>query len=261
MCELFGINAGVEVTPNEWLKTFFRHSDKNPHGWGMAMFYGKDAVALEKEPQRADSSAYLKSRLMQKIPVHTMLAHIRRATIGTAEYCNCHPFVNRDRNGRCWTLIHNGTIFESAVLSPYVFRQEGETDSERILYYIIDQVNLRSEVLKREPDADERFELIQEITGTLAPENKLNFLLYDGEILYAHTNQADTLYCCEVDGAVLIATVPFHISFEIKWRKMPFLTLCTFQNGKLLRLGSPHNYEYHEDPEKMKYLYMAFAKL
>ena len=261
MCELFGVNARSEVIPNGWLREFFKHSDKNPNGWGMAMFYGKDAVALEKEPLRADQSVYLRARLMQPIPVSAMLAHIRFATIGTAEYCNCHPFVNRDRNGRCWTLIHNGTIFESAVLSPYVFRQEGETDSERILCYIIDQVNLRSDILKRELNAEERCELVAGIAETLSPGNKLNFLLYDGEILYAHTNQAETLHYCETDDAILFATVPFHISYAVKWNKMPFMTLCAYQHGKKIWQGRPHSYEYHEDPEKMKYLYMAYARL
>ena len=128
MCELFAVSADRDVKPNDWLKSFFTHSDKNPHGWGMAMFYGRDAIALEKEPVRADQSRYLKERLRQDIVVSAMLAHIREATIGIPDYSNTHPFVNRDQTGRCWTLVHNGTIFESAVLRHTFFsRREKPT--------------------------------------------------------------------------------------------------------------------------------------
>ena len=74
----------------------------------------------------------------------TALAHIRLATIGNVEQDNCHPFTAVDNSGRTWTLIHNGTIFESDNIGKYVFLQKGETDSERILLYIVDSINKKS---------------------------------------------------------------------------------------------------------------------
>ncbi|MBR2189602.1 MAG: class II glutamine amidotransferase [Eubacterium sp.] len=261
MCELFGINSNHDVEPNAWLREFFTHSDKNPHGWGMAMFYGRGAVALEKEPVMASRSQYLKERLRQGIYVSTMLAHVREATIGTIDYSNTHPFVNRDQTGRCWTLAHNGTIFESAALRPYVFQQEGETDSERILCYIIDQVNWKTSTLGRALTAKERCELIDEIIKVLAPGNKINMLLFDGEILYAHTNLRGTLSWCEIEGTRIFATVPFHTGTTVDWERMPFMTLCAYHEGEQIYQGEPHAFEYTEDPEKMRYLHMAFAGL
>ena len=265
MCELFAVNADYEIRTNDWLRVFFSHAAKNPHGWGMAMFYGSGAVALEKEPVRADRSQYLKERLRQDIYVRDMLAHIREATIGTLDYSNTHPFVNRDQTGRCWTLAHNGTIFECPVLRPYVFRQEGETDSERILCYIVDEINRKSAELRRALTEQERCICMDEIIHTIVPGNKVNLLVYDGEILYVHTNLRNTLYHCEIrqDGksALLFATVPFLTGTGAHWETMPFMTLCAYRTGRQIYQGIPHSYEYHEDPEKMRYLHMAFAGL
>ena len=265
MCELFAVNAEHDVTTNDWLREFFTHSDRNPHGWGMAMFYGSGAVALEKEPVRADRSLYLKERLRQEIHVSAMLAHIREATIGTLDYSNTHPFVDRDQTGRCWTLVHNGTIFESPVLRPYVFRQEGKTDSERILLYIIEEMNRKASALQREPDWQERCICMDEIVRRIAPGNKVNLLVYDGEILYAHVNLRGTLHSCSIqqngNKIRLFATRPFPTGTGTQWEDLPFLTLCAYRDGEQVFRGTPHLYEYHEDPEKMRYLHMAFAGL
>ena len=39
MCELLGISSEKEELVNEYLKTFYSHSDKHPHGWGLAYLY------------------------------------------------------------------------------------------------------------------------------------------------------------------------------------------------------------------------------
>ena len=36
---------------------------------------------------------------------------------------------------------------------------------------------------------------------------------------------------------------------------------CAYKNGKQIYTGEPHTYEYHEDPEKMRYLHMMFSGL
>lgn len=84
-----------------------------------------------------------------------MIAHIRLATRGTIGYENTHPFVMGDISGRRWTLAHNGTIFEGSCLSSLSHRQQGQTDSERILSYTIGRVNEKLEQ-KKELSADVR---------------------------------------------------------------------------------------------------------
>ena len=135
MCELFGVNSAEAIGCNKLLQEFFEHGIDNPDGWGIAAFYG-NSVSLEKEPVSSLESVYLKNRLTEDIVIDKLIAHIRKASKGGIEYKNSHPFIRRDSSNRTWTLAHNGTIFESTELEPYVSRQKGQTDSERILYYL-----------------------------------------------------------------------------------------------------------------------------
>lgn len=81
MCELFGINSKEIIKCNEMLKDFFSHGIDNPHGWGIAAFYG-NAVSLEKEPVSSTESVYLKHRLTEDIENDKLIAHIRKASKG-----------------------------------------------------------------------------------------------------------------------------------------------------------------------------------
>ena len=132
MCELFGIISAESHEINDDLKEFFSHSNAHPHGWGLACLE-ENNFHIEKEPIQASKSNQLRKRLSNPIIVKTALAHIRNATIGNIDYSNCHPFTYKDQQGRTWTLIHNGTIFNGKLLNKYVDIQNGDTDSERIL--------------------------------------------------------------------------------------------------------------------------------
>ena len=119
MCEIFGVSALNDTVLNDYLRTFFSHSDYHPHGWGLACI-SRDSALIEKESLKASDSHYLRERLSQPVSEKLMLAHIRYATIGNVEYKNCHPFTGRDNTGRRWTLIHNGTIFDYPPLNSYI---------------------------------------------------------------------------------------------------------------------------------------------
>ena len=283
MCELFGISAGNEIDASPWLQMFFTHSEKNPHGWGIAHFHKNPAGRagygiLEKEPVKAVRSKYLKERLRQGMRASTLLAHIREATIGALEYNNTHPFQKMDDSGRCWTLAHNGTVFEGTLLSRFMEAQEGQTDSERILLYLVDRINrarekklreMPSPKNKQEPDscpgaelsALERCRVIDQAVASLAPGNKLNLLLFDGEILFAHTNLRGTLHSCHVGDTALFATVPFLTGSSSRWEELPFTSLCAWREGVQIYQGSPHHHVYVEDPEKIRSLMMVYAAL
>jgi glutamine amidotransferase len=257
MCELFGFSGTQPEQLNQPLREFFSHSNQHPHGWGLALLHGTEA-AIEKEPLQASKSLYLKERLREPIFATTLLAHIRYATIGNTEWRNCHPYTQVDRTGRRWTLIHNGTIFEFTPMNHYVTIQNGDTDSERILLYLIDQVNARTVKLGHPLTAEERFALLDEIVVAVSPGNKLNLLIYDGELLYAHTNYANSLYRRETNTGVYITTQPLTMG---QWEPVPFTTLLAYQGNQLLFTGTNHGQEYFVDEEKMKLLYLAFAEL
>lgn len=257
MCELLGVSSARRIPVNELLREFFTHSDRHPNGWGLAIFY-ENAVSLEKEPVQASRSSYLRERLSHKLEAASMLAHIRFATIGNMEYGNCHPFVKRDDSGRSWTLIHNGTIFDYPKLSPYQYQQEGSTDSERILYYLVDQINERQAELQRPLEKWERFDLLDELIRDMAKGNKLNLILYDGELMYVHTNYANSLYVREGGDTAVFATVPFRTGV---WKPLPFTALCAYENGLRICQGTPHGQEYKDNDKDMKYIFAAYAGL
>lgn len=257
MCELFGICSSTKIELNQPLKEFFSHSSNHPHGWGLAIFY-ENSVSLEKEPIEASKSFYLKERLKHSLYAKAAMAHIRLATMGTMEYENCHPFVKRDNHDRGWTLAHNGTIFDCPKLNPYIRQQEGKTDSERILCYIVAKVNRQQAALGRALNAAERFRLLDGIICEIAPHNKLNLLIYDGECMYIHVNYADSLYICQQAETALFSTVPLSRGL---WKPAPFTTLCAYRDGIRVYTGTDHGQEYKDNERDMKYLFANFSEL
>lgn len=87
MCEIFGVSSKTRVEINEYLKVFFSHSNKHSHGWGLACMEGNETI-VEKEPQKASVSQYLKARQSVPVLVTAGFAHIRYATIGNVLYAN-----------------------------------------------------------------------------------------------------------------------------------------------------------------------------
>ncbi len=257
MCEIFGVSSQNDFTANGYLRTFFSHSSHHPHGWGLACL-SRESALVEKESIRASDSNYLKERLSQAVSAKLILAHIRYATIGNVEYKNCHPFTARDNTGRRWTLIHNGTIFDYPPLNSYVQKQNGDTDSERIILYLIERLNEAQNKKGARLEFAERFDLFDAIICDMAKDNKLNLLFSDGKYLYAHTNCRGTLFYLTRENTTLFATVPLS---EEAWQPLPFTRLLAFYKGKLFRTGTNHGHEYFESEESMKLLYRIFANL
>ena len=199
MCELLGLSSRKKITVNSYLREFFSHSEIHCHGWGLALFY-QQAVSLEKEAIAANQSQYLHQRIAHPIMIDNMIAHIRLASVGRMFYENCHPFVKHDNRGRSWTLAHNGTLFKAPHLDLFQSVQEGQTDSERILYYLVDEVNKLQDELGWPLTPEERFRLLDDLITRLSVDNKLNLLLWDGEYMYVHTNYRGTLHLLRKDA-------------------------------------------------------------
>lgn len=257
MCELFGVNSVTKVQCNGMLREFFGHGVDHPHGWGIAEFYG-NAVSLEKEPISSVESVYLKNRLTEDIVADKLIAHIRKASKGGLEYKNSHPFVLRDDTDRAWTLAHNGTIFESDELDPYISRQRGQSDSERILYYLVDQINAARRKAERELTEEERFRIVDQVVHTVTPGNKVNLLIYDGGLFYVHVNHKDSLHRCQKGKTLFISTKPLKGN---SWEKVPMNTLLAYRDGELAYVGEKHENEYVDDAEKTRLLFLDFASL
>lgn len=274
MCQLFGYSGKENIEINSLLKEFYSHSDRHPNGWGLAVLSGNHAN-IEREVLSAEKSAYLKERLRDKITAPVVLAHIRYATIGNVELRNCHPFTAFDNDGRRWTLIHNGTIFDYAPMDEYIRRQRGDTDSERILLYLIDKINEEIKRIGRSLEDSERFEIIDKLVGEISTGNKLNLLIYDGSLLYAHCNLKGSLYFHQGKCGVLFSTEPLINSSVIygdghpgekrfvreDWEEVPLTTLVAYKDERLAFKGTQHGNEYHEDTEALNHLYLAYSHL
>ncbi len=233
MCELLGFSGAKATDLREPLYEFFSHSRVHPHGWGM-MFEDK-GPQLIREPLRAADSDTLKALLPELPPQLAALAHIRYATVGAIRRENCHPFQAEDISGRSWTMIHNGTVYSGGETYRYYRRQQGDTDSERLFLALMDRLN---EQLKRGPLTQrERFALVDSFITENAPRNKLNLLIYDGELLYAHKNLKNTLSCKRLNSGLLISTVPLD---KEGWCPFPMAQVIAFKEGREVFRGARH---------------------
>lgn len=258
MCELLGISAKERRLANRQLREFFSHSVQHPHGWGLARFPEQGLPVIEKEPIRAVDSAYLKTRLDGQIKERNLIAHIRMATVGTMDYDNCHPFFRHDKSGRVWTLVHNGTIFNAPALNAFVETQKGRTDSERVLMFLVDRIDAEIDAVGRSLNYAERFEVVCKVVEELAPKNKLNLLIFDGETLFAHCNFKDTLHWSREDDAVIFSTKPLS---EGMFEPVPFRRVIAVENGEVIEVGPDHGHEYIYNPDDYRFVYMDFSTL
>lgn len=262
MCELFGFSSEEKIRPVLMLKEFFSHGKDNPHGWG-AVVFGEGRAEIVKEPLSAAASRKAEN-FAENVPAADLfMAHIRLATKGQITMDNTHPFVMKDDSGCEWVLSHNGTIFGSDALSGYVHRQAGETDSERILMYLIDRldrVTAKAKTANR-LTADEKISVIEEVIKEITPDNKVNILISDGTSLYAHTNYRGSMNVMEISGLAAVSSKPLSGAPAENWEELPLNTLMVYEKGRLIYRGIPHGNEYFEDEERTRALFLDYANM
>lgn len=244
MCMLFGLCSSTPIWANEILKDFYSYSRIHQDGWGLALLRD-DCISVEKEPVKACESSYLKYRLGADITEKNLFAHIRYATVGENAYDNCHPFLMADSSGRKWGLMHNGTLFQTEVIKPYLDCRSGSTDSEALFLHFMDRINALEAEKGSAATASERFGVLDEIVVNNSADNKLNLLIWDGEIMYAHTNETETLFVSRSTDAVMICTKPLKTG---NWEPFPMMRLTGWRDGKLVFSGTQHDNEFL--PEK-----------
>ena len=241
MCEIFCFNSNKPKQVNECLECFYNHSEMHPHGWGLANMQSNEFV-IDKEPIKATCSQHLKNILSHPVVGKNVFAHIRLATMGEIISPNCHPFTEADDNNRSWMLIHNGTIFDYPPLEEYKDKEKGDTDSERILLYIIDKIN-DFESKKGAPSTiKERFNLLNDIVVDLSKNNKLNLMIYDGDLTYIHSNMRNSLYYLKNDDGFLVASTP--LTEDEGWKAVELNKLFGLIDGNIIFESEEHENEY-----------------
>lgn len=109
------------------------------HGWGVAEH--PDGVPfVEKQAWAAYHGEHFR-KTAARVYAKTVIAHVRRATVGSPGLENTHPFVHG-----VWLFAHNGTVpnFEQVrhrlleALDPLHRNEiEGTTDSEHVFRYVM----------------------------------------------------------------------------------------------------------------------------
>ena len=126
------------------------------------------------------------AELIQRYPIKSrnIISHVRKATQGVVTLENSHPFV-RERWGRYWVFAHNGDLKEFAPRMHGSFRPVGSTDSELAFCWIMQELAKSHAGL---PSVEELTFTIKELVGSIASHGTFNFLLSNGEALWAHAS-------------------------------------------------------------------------
>ena len=233
MCELLGFSAAEKTDIREYLRSFYSHSDLHPHGWGM--MYEDGLRCVVKESVKANESILLPEIINNMPDQKCTLAHIRYATVGRIKEENCHPFTAEDNSGREWTMIHNGTIYSGGTTYRYYQKQQGDTDSERLFLAFIDNMNDR--LSHKDMNERERFAAVSSFIAQHAPRNKLNLILYDGDLLYVHKNLKNTLSYKKTDRGIIFSTHPLD---NTGWAPFPMAQTIAYNKGTEVYRGERH---------------------
>jgi glutamine amidotransferase len=199
MCRLFGFRSVIPSQVHRSLldadNALGSQSEHHPDGWGVA-YYVDEAPHVTRSPSTALSDN-LFHRVSGIVSSETVVAHVRKATVGEISVLNCHPF----QHGR-WVFAHNGEIpeFERCraqvreEIAPHLRRFIlGETDSESLFFLFLTELQ-RYGPLSHRYGIDEVVEalgrtvkLAREIAdGPDAPNDAfLTFLVTDGSTMAA----------------------------------------------------------------------------
>jgi predicted glutamine amidotransferase len=185
MCQLLGMNCNV---PTDICFSFTGFqarggvTDVHRDGWGIAFFEGR-GVRVFLDPQPSCESPV--AELVRHYPIRSLnvIAHIRKATQGAVGLENTHPFM-RELWGRYWIFAHNGNLDAYAPELDGSFLPVGQTDSELAFCHLLQTLRLRFPA--GSPDRLALREALEEFAAQVRPHGPFNFMLSNGDCLFAH---------------------------------------------------------------------------
>lgn len=257
MCQLLGMNCNV---PTDICFSFtgFRArgglTDVHRDGWGIAFFEGRGA-RLFLDPQPSAQSPI--AELVHNYPIRSrnVIAHIRKATQGQVSLENTHPFM-RELWGRHWIFAHNGNLLDFDPPLDGLYLPVGNTDSERAFCWLLQ--SLRRRFGQTPPPPEALFQALLELTREVGRHGECNYLLSNGERLFAHCSNQLTYLIRQApfrkahlkdqdvtvdfadittpdDRVAVIATQP--LTDDEHWITLPPGSLWWFENGQVVSHG------------------------
>ena len=146
MCRLFGFRSIILSQVHKSLleadNALSAQSITNPDGWGVAYYIGQTPHVIKSDTSAVTCDIFKK--VSGVVSSHSVVAHIRKSTIGNHSILNTHPF----QFGK-WVFAHNGNIknfsnhresllkLVSPKLKKFIL---GDTDSELIFFIILSNV-------------------------------------------------------------------------------------------------------------------------
>ena len=186
MCQLLGMNSN---TPTDVTFSFTGFAQRAGHtgdhcdGWGIAFFEDKGVRHFVDHERAVDSPI---AELIRRYPIKScnVISHIRKATQGVVGLQNCHPFV-RELWGRYWVFAHNGDLKDFRPRLHSHFRPVGTTDSEHAFCWIMQELAKSHAGV---PSLAELTITLRDLAARIAPHGTFNFLLSNGQALWAHAS-------------------------------------------------------------------------
>jgi predicted glutamine amidotransferase len=173
MCQLLGLNCATPTDATFSFTGFRERGGAFFEGKGLRLFLDHESAA--QSPMAQFLQAYpLKSR--------NIVAHVRKATVGEVALENAHPFV-RELWGRQWVFAHNGDLKDYEPKLHSHFRPVGTTDSERAFCWLMQELHKSHAGL---PSVRELTATLRELIPQVTRFGNFNFLLSNGEALWAH---------------------------------------------------------------------------
>lgn len=205
MCQLLAMNSSKPATLDFSFAGFKERggrTDEHRDGWGIAFHSSSGCTLLTDHLAAIDSplAAQLHDR---SIKAKNIVAHIRKATQGRIAPENTHPFA-RELWGKTWSFAHNGDLKTwSAPVNPH-YQATGDTDSEQAFCYLL--ASLRTRFPAGEPALSELRAAVAAMASEIAVHGTFNFILSDGNVLFAH---------CSTHLHYVIREYPFSVAHLI----------------------------------------------
>lgn len=254
MCQLLGMNSNVPTDICFSFEGFCARggkTDEHRDGWGIAFFEDLGCrIFLDDNPSINSPIA----QLVKQYPIKSknVIAHIRKATQGEIGLENCHPF-QRELWGNYWVFAHNGNLDNFEPKLRGIYQTVGTTDSEKAFCLLLEI--LRQSFPNGKPTLAELYPILKTITQNLSGYGIFNYLLSNGEYLFAHCStklhylvrQAPFAAAHLIDEDVtvdfraltrkndrvaIIATLP--LTDNETWTSISQEQLLVFQNGNLI---------------------------
>src|SRR5712671_1687110 len=172
-------------------------SREHPDGWGLGWYVDRVPQVVRSLTAAHGDDDF--EEVSSFVTASTILAHIRKASIGRVSFENTHPF-----EWGPWLFAHNGTVpgweerragMESEIDPALRNELRGETDSERCFLVFLTRLSRRCDptAARFEDAAAAMGETVQIVVRTCGGEAATTFLATDGQTMLA-CRRARTLY-------------------------------------------------------------------